>query len=46
MQKAGEGIGGEESRGIEQVGVQLAGGEQQPGLGRRILRAGYGRTQS
>ena len=38
MQKAGEGIGGEESGGIEQVGVQLAGGEQQPGFGPRVWR--------
>ena len=42
VQKTGEAIGGEETGGIEQVGVPLARGEQQPGLGRGILLAMVG----
>ena len=42
VQEAGEGIGGEEPGGIEQVGTLLAGREQQPGLGRGLRFAMVG----
>ena len=42
VQEKCEAIGGEESSGIEQVGVPLAGGEQQPGLGAKVCLAMVG----